>query len=168
MREKKYKKVSPLPRSILSSLHEPLIDPRDGHGARSMRDVMILQKWNAAKKGDDDELVTLLRLIIGENLSQLRAAKRSKRIIALPARMEIRSVAPAMAALRMVTIETIEVEPEFDGANPATTRKKIIFEDWFEDYALGREGVDPKIVQHVRDWIARGSIHEPDTGDEND
>ena len=30
-----------LPRSILSVLHEPVFDPRDGHGARSAHDIMI-------------------------------------------------------------------------------------------------------------------------------
>ena len=49
-----------LPRSILSSIHEPVFDPKDGHGARSRLDVIILRKWNAAKQGDDDELIDLV------------------------------------------------------------------------------------------------------------
>ncbi len=170
MRYKKYKKTSyrPLPRSILSALHEPLFDPRDGHGARSAHDVMILQQWRAATKGDDEALIALLKLIVRENASQLNAARNTEQLISLPGRMEIRSIGPAMAALGMVTIETIDVPPEFDGANPTTTRKKIVFEDWFEEYAFGREGVDPAVVERVRDWIARGSIHRPDRGDMND
>ena len=65
-----------LPRSILSSLHEPLVDPKDGHGARSKHDLIILRKWEAAKQGDDEALIHLLKLIIRESLFELKGARK--------------------------------------------------------------------------------------------
>ena len=165
---KKKEKIShrPLPRSILASLREPLLDPKDGHGARSARDIVILRKWAMAMKGDDDELLELLPLVFRENLAALKGARDTLRYIRRGVNnVQIRSVLPVMTLLGMIRAETVTVPPERDGFAEVTSRQKITFEDWFEEYALGREGLNEKTVADVRDWIARGAIQRPFRGE---
>lgn len=175
---KKYNGSTFRPRSVLASLHEPLLDPKDGHGARSWRDVMILQKWEAARKGDDQALIDLVKHIVDENLAELKAAKTGKRVArfgpgksAKPGtrsgdpQMKIRSLVPVMSLLRMISVETVTVTSERDGFAEVTRRQKIRFDAWFKEYALGRAGLDPKIVEGVQDWIDRGAIQRPYRGE---
>ena len=155
-----------LPRSILSSIHEPVFDPKDGHGARSRLDVIILRKWNAAKQGDDDELIDLVNYIVRADLAKLKAArKRRQTRVYGGGPMKIRSLIPVMKLLGAITTETVAVAPEFDGFPKVTTRKKIHFALWFEAYAFGRPGVDAKEVEGVRDWLAKGGIQRPHRGE---
>jgi hypothetical protein len=42
-----------------------------------------------------------------------------------------------------------------------TERQQIQLEPWFEEYGLERPGLDPEVVEGVRDWIARGGIQRP-------
>jgi hypothetical protein len=159
MTSKKKASHDPLPRSVLSLLHEPLLDPKDGHGARSARDVMILQKWKAAREGDDEALADLVKLVFKENLAELKAARGAYRHIVVGRRqMKMRSLVPVMSLLKMVTVETIEVPPQKEGYATVTRRKRIPFEDWFEVYALERDGLDQRVVEGVRQWIADGSV----------
>ena len=156
----------PFPRSVLSSLHEPMLDPKDGHGARSERDVMILQMWKAARKGDDDILCALVELIVRESLTELKDARSTRRYIMLPGgNLRMRSLVPVMVMLGLISAEEVTVPPERDGYAEVTSLRKIMFADWFEDYAFNRPGVDPKVVEGVRGWIARGALQRPFRGD---
>ena len=162
-----YKKTYKLlPRSILSVLHEPVVDPRDGHGARSAHDIMILRKWNAAKKGDDDELIDLVKHIVREDLTTLKAARKQRQFCRTGGGpYKIRTLIPAMVRLGMIKAETVEVPPERDGCVTVTSRKKITFETWFANYAFGRAGVDPKAVENAMSWLAEGGIQRPRRGE---
>lgn len=168
MERKKFTKTTwhPLPRSVLSSLNELLLDPKDGHGARSMRDVMILQKWKAAQEGDDDALIHLLKLIIRENHAQLKAARHTRQFVTVAGgRVQMRSLVPVMTVLRMISVENVGVPREYDGCFQVTSRRKIIFEDWLEHHAFDRNGLDPILVDKVRRWIALGAIQRPFRGE---
>ena len=149
----------PLPRSVLSPLDEPLFDPKDGHGARSWRDVLILRQWKAAVEGDDEALADLASLVVKENLAELRRARGTTRVIGGKVRrQQIRTLIPAMEVLGMIKTETIEVAPERDKNATVTKRKRILFEERFLDYVFGREGLDPGCVAEAREWIANGAI----------
>lgn len=168
MGKKKYKEevVRPVPRSILASLHEPLLDPKDGHGARSARDVMILQQWQAARKGDDNELMELVKLIVREDLVKLKAARGSRQANVIGGvQAKMRSLLPVMSLLKMVDVEKVKVAPEYDGYCTVTLRDKVRFKEWFEEYALGRAGVDKTVVADVRKWQAEGGIQRPYRGE---
>jgi hypothetical protein len=143
-------------------MNEPLIDPRDGHGARSASDVILLNKWNLALKQDRRAIIELVNLAGAHSQRKLKEARDT--CVVTPCgieRFELRALAPAMTALGIAKVEEIEVPPERDGFRTVTTRKRIILEERFIDYALGRPGVDPKVVDGVRKWIAAGSIQRP-------
>lgn len=162
-----YDKVTnePFPTSIMGSMHEPLFNPRDGHGARSTRDVMILMQWQAARRGDDDALRSLVKLIVDEDLAKLRGHYKTTYVQKRWGEVEIRSLAPVMALLGMISVETVSVPPERDGYTTTSRRQKISFEAWFEDFAFDRKGVDPKAIEGTRDWLARGGIQRPYRGE---
>src|SRR6476620_4514509 len=118
-----------LPRSILSSLHEPLVDPKDSHGARSKLDLIILRKWEAAKQGDDEALVHLLKLIIRESLFELKKSRnKGQRIIHGGGSFKLRSLVPVMTRLGMITSQTVSVPPERDGYATVIERQQIQLE----------------------------------------
>ena len=156
-------KMTLLPRSILSPLHEPLFDPKDGHGARSSHDAMILTKWKAAKAGDDGALADLLKIVVRENVAELKAAKGKEQWIRYGGGpYKIRSLIPPMTRLGMISSETVEVAPENSGHAIVTMRQKISLAPWFAEYAFEREGVKPEAVQAVVDWLADGGIQRPE------
>lgn len=154
-----------LPRSILSVLHEPIVDPRDGHGARSAHDIMILRKWNAAKRGDDDELIDLVKHIVREDLTTLKAARKQRQVRRIIGHMKIRTLIPVMMRLGMVKVESIEVQPEWDGYPTVTSRQAITLAPWFADHAFGRDGVDQKAIENAKSWLAQGGIQRPYRGE---
>lgn len=157
-----------LPRSTLSVLHDPIVDPRDGHGAGSAHDIFILRKWAAAQKGDDDALIDLIKHIVREDLTKLKAARNQceMRIVGGEP-YKIRTLMVVMALLRMIKVETTEVPPERDGFVTVTSRKKITFEPWFANYAFERKGVDPQAVSHAKKWLDDGGIQRPRRGEMN-
>lgn len=154
-----------LPRPILSVLHEPLVDPRDGHGARSTHDIMILRLWKAARAGDDGALVDLVKHIVREDLSTLRAARKERQWRVEECTVKVRTLIPAAKALGMVTTEKVEVPPEWDGPNQVTTRQAITFVPWFADHAFKRERVSAAAVDYAKAWLASGGIHRPYRGE---
>lgn len=162
---KKIKKRSSkeLPRSVLSFMGEPMVDPRDGHGARSARDLMILSKWKAfIKDRDRSALIDLINLAGAHDELKLKAARNTEVIVTQGrTHFEFRALEPAMLLLGMATVEDIEVAPERDGYRTVTKRKRIPFEEWFAKYALERPDVDPAVVKGVREWIENGSIQRP-------
>lgn len=155
-----------LPRSILSVLHEPVVDPKDGHGARSAHDIIILRKWKAAKAGDDDELIDLVNFIVREDLTTLKAARKQRQVCTIGGGpLKIRTLIPAARALGMITAELVEVPPEDDGRATVTSRQAITFSGWFASYAFERNGVDPAAVEDAKAWLAKGGIHRPLRGE---
>jgi len=166
MSARKYKATDkPLARSILSSLHEPLYDLKDGRGAPTPHDVLILRKWASARNGGPDAkraLMDLLKFIFDENFAELKSGRQFQiRRRFGTSRLQTWSIIPAMALLKLVTVETVEVAPERDGHATVRERKKVLFTDWFDEYALGRKGISPDAVARVRAWQDCGSIQRP-------
>ena len=158
-----------LPRSILSVLREPVVDPKDGHGARSAHDIMILRKWKAARERDDDALIELVKHIVREDLTTLQSARKRKQICRTgPGFLKIRTVIPVAKVLGMITTKTVEVPLEWDGRVQVTSREAINFSDWFTKYAFEREGVDPEAVEYATTWLAEGGIQRPWRGEVDD
>jgi hypothetical protein len=158
-----------LPRSILSVLHEPIVDPRDGHGARSVHDIMILRKWNAAKRGDGDELIDLIKHIVREDLTTLKSARKQRQICRIGGGpYKIRTLIPVMVRLGMIKVETIEVSPERDGHLMVNSRQRITLEPWFASHAFERDGVDPQAIDQAKTWLANGGIQRPRRGEGHD
>lgn len=154
-----------LPRSILSVLHEPVVDPKDGHGARSVHDVMILRKWKAATQGNDDALIDLVCIIVRENLSTLRAARKQRQVRTIGGTLKVRTLIPAAQVLGMITAETVEVPAEWDGRIEVTSRQAVTFAPWFAAHAFVRKGVDPVAVEDAKIWLANGGIQRPRRGE---
>jgi hypothetical protein len=156
------------PRSVLSVLHEPLVDPRDGHGARSAHDIIMLRKWKAAMGGDDEALLDLVNYIVRENLSTLKSARKQRQVRTIGGTLKIRTLIPAAKVLGMITAEVVEVAPERDGRIEVTSRQAITFRQWFATHAFEREGVDPAAVEHAKAWLAKGGIQRPRRGEGHD
>lgn len=158
-----------LPRSILSVLHEPIVDPRDGHGARSAHDIIMLRKWKAAREGDDDQLIDLVNHIVREDLTKLKGARKQRQFRYVGGGpIKIRSLIPPMRTLGMIKAETVEVPPERDGHVMVTSRQAITFEPWFATHAFERDGVDLNAVSDAKKWLADGGIQRPRRGEPHD
>jgi hypothetical protein len=158
-----------LPRSILSVLREPVFDPKDGHGARSAHDVLILRKWKAAREGDDQALIELVKHIVREDLTMLKAARKQEQLRTTgPGFLKIRTLIPAAKVLGMITTKTVEVPVEWDGRIQVTSRQAITFSDWFAKYAFGRKAVNPAAVEYATEWLANGGIQRPWRGEVDD
>lgn len=157
-----------LPRSTLEVLHEPVVDPRDGHGARSAHDLIILRKWKAAREGDDEALMDLVKHIAREDLAKLKGARKQRQWRRIGAAVKIRSSIPVMVLLGMIQVEVVEVPAERDGHAMVTSRKAVTFTEWFANYAFERSGVDPRAVDEAKTWLANGGIQRPRRGEPHD
>ena len=160
------------PRSILSSLDEPLLDPKDGHGARSKFDVMVLKLWQLAQAGGkegDAALYELLDIITDDDLATLKAARgKRQRVTYGGGAYKMRSLIAAMTRLRMISVETVAVPPERDGFSTVTERQKISVCEWFAAYAFERPGVCRSAVEGVCGWLADGGIQRPERSEGHD
>lgn len=133
-------------------LRGAIMDPRDGHGARSWHDVIILQMFREAMKGDEAALVGLLHEIASDHQRSKKKRKTSpdNDLEWIEDQYAMRPLAPVMEVLGMITITNTVDEHSGKAAD------RVTLTDWFAEFVSLLSEVDQQCLEEVRTWLNTG------------